>query len=167
MQSTRKDVFFVLLNKLFSLKVFSVVTLRESDLDDTQNHGLLSALLSAVLWLNVTDDCLLSHNTSWDHRRGTQGFPLLAPSLPRQPQEQKRRVIKRHEQRRTAAQWNLPAGGWRWFAARFWPWGAGRTALSFNLIHEMLNVCLILFHIQTWEGATDYEMHLRKKLTFC
>lgn len=110
MQSTRKDS-FVLLNKLFNMERVSSMLWRleraiqfTSLLDDTQNHGLFSELLSVLPWLNVTDNCVLSHNTGWDHHRGTQGFP---PEAARRTEEN---VIKRHEKRCTAARWNLPLG---------------------------------------------------------
>lgn len=74
-------------------------------LDNTQKHGLLSTLLSALAWLNVTDNCLLSHNTSWDHGRGT-GFP------PWGSQKNRGGVWSNGMRIRcAAARWNLPLVG--------------------------------------------------------
>lgn len=112
--------------------VFSVGqgTSESHPLDHTQNHRLFSELLSALAWLNVTGNCLLSHNTSWAHRRGTLGFP---PEAARRTEQN---VIKRHEKRRTAARWALPLvvdGG---LLLVLWPGGAKAhddTELEFSL----------------------------------
>lgn len=128
----------VLLNKLFNMEERRTALDRAlqraiqftSPLDHTQNHRLCSELLSALAWLNVTDNCLLSHNTSWAHRRGTLGFP---PEAARRTEQN---VIKRHEKRRTAAWWALPLvvdGG---LLLVLWPGGAkahDNTELEFSL----------------------------------
>lgn len=129
--------FFVLLNKLFSMKECRQCCDTWKEWSNLHHcwitPKIFSALSSALAWLDVTDYCLLSHNTSWDHRRGTPGFPPEA--------------ARRTEETRDQTAWGTmhsgvmrsAAGGRRRFAARLWPRGAGLRAPSVNLIREMLH----------------------------
>lgn len=146
MLSVRKDslLFF---NKLFTSteRVIQFASL----LDDTQNQGHFSALLSGLAWLNVTDNCLLSHNTSWAHARGTQGFP------PRQPEEQ-RRSHQTAWGKMYSSSVKSAAAGSRWFGACLRPPGARLVMLISDFIHKMFSgdnywVYLIL---STWNDKS-------------
>lgn len=142
MLSVRKDS-LLCFNKLFNgtERVIQFASL----LDDTQNQGHFSALLSGLAWLNVTDNCLLSHNTSWAHARGTQGFP------PRQPGEQRRSHQTAWEKMYSSSV-KSDAAGSRWFGASLRPPGASLVMLISDFIHKMFRgnnywECLIL---STW-----------------
>lgn len=70
----------VLLNRSFlQVSVFNIVMRGVFSFTSLlEKHPESRALICPGRTLNVTHNCLPSHNTSWDHRTGTQGFPLEA-----------------------------------------------------------------------------------------